>query len=143
MSLSNLRSYFKSNMNALSYREHKDAFNFDNIASTRIDRGYHLEAGPVVQVSQNQHDVVLSASVSIRVFLKGYRYPGDALDDAYTKAESIIKRFLKASNRVGSTVKNIELGTCNFEPFSGDNVNDNIVVIELSFDTLLIVDSES
>lgn len=134
--LSEIRPYFRTHMNALSFKEHMDAFNYDNIPSTIINNTYHIASptggrkGAYTNASQPiEHDII------IRVFFKGYRYPALALDQAMTSYDQILARVLDADNRLGSGIKNVYLNSVNIKPHSASN--DNLVLLEITFTCLM------
>lgn len=136
MSLSLIRPYFRTHLDSLNYKEWKDAFNYDNIPSTIINRSYHIDTptggrrGAYTNGSQPlEHDCV------IRVFFKGYRYPATAIDDAMSAYDTILATVLDADNRLGAGIKNIYLNSCTIKPYAPSN--DNLVLLEITFSCLM------
>lgn len=123
-------------MDALLFKEHKDAFNYENIPSTIINKSYHIETptggrrGTYTNQSQElEHDCV------IRVFFKGYRYPATAIDEAMTNYNTILATVLSSSNRLNAGIKNIYLNDVSIKPFGA--TNDNLVLLEITFTCLM------
>jgi hypothetical protein len=131
MSLSQVRSLFRTRLDGLGYREWPDGFNFENIPDTILDRSYHIETGLISGTSANQTVHNFSYSISLRVFLKGYRDPAAAIDDAVSQAETILADILSPSVRLSTTIKDIVPDTITVEPF--DISNDNDVILKMDF----------
>lgn len=136
MGLAEIRPYFRTHMDALGYKEHKDAFNYANIPNTIINRSYHIETptggrrGNYTNASQPiEHDCV------IRVFFKGYRYPATAIDEAMTSYDEILDTVLLSSNRLDAGIKNIYLNDVSVKPYEASN--DNLVLLEITFSCLM------
>lgn len=136
MSLEAIRPYFREHMNALKFKEHKDAFNYDNIPNSIINKSYHIDTptggrrGIYTNGSQPiEHDCV------IRVFFKGYRYPALAVDEAMEAYGNILDRVLDAENRLGADIKNIYLNDVSIKPYAASN--DNLVLLEITFTCLM------
>jgi hypothetical protein len=133
-----IRPYFRTHMNALEYREWKDALNFENIPSTLLDRSYHIEtisgsrAGAYDQAKQD-----MLQDCRIRVFLKGFRTPADAVDDAMVRYDAILARVLDPTRRLGTELKNIYLQSMAISPLNA--TNDNSVILELNFTCLIMI----
>lgn len=125
-------------MDALNYKEHKDAFNYANIPNTIINKSYHIETptggrrGTYTNGSQDiEHDCV------VRVFFKGYRYPALAIDEAMASYGTILDRVLDSNNRLNAGIKNIYLNDVNIQPY--DASNDNLVLLEITFTCLMVI----
>ena len=136
MSLADIRPYFRTHMDALSFKEHKDAFNYANIPNTILNRSYHIETptggrrgGYTNQSQPIEHDCV------IRVFFKGYRYPAAAIDEAMAAYSDILDEVLETNNRLNAGIKNIYLNDVNIQPY--DASNDNLVLLEITFTCLM------
>jgi hypothetical protein len=136
MSLELLRPFFREHLNSLKLKEWKDAFNYSNIPSTVLNKSYHIETptggrrGIYTNLSQPiEHDVV------IRVFFKGYRYPAEAVDQAMTMYNLILRTVLASENRLGAGIKNIYLNDVSIDPY--DASNDNLVLLEITFTCLM------
>lgn len=136
--LSEIRPYFRSHMDALNFKEHKDAFNYENIPSTIINKSYHLDTGTggrkgeyTNQSQDIEHDCV------VRVFFKGYRYPALAIDEAMTSYDTILARVLSAENRLQVGIKNIYLNDVSIKPYQASN--DNLVLLEITFTCLMVI----
>lgn len=131
-----IRPLFRTQMNGLGFSEHKDAFNYENIPNTIINKAYHIDTptggrkGPYDQLSQEvEHDCV------IRVFYKGFRYPADAVDLAMNDYGRILHTLLAPSVRLGTKVKNIYLSDVAIKPLFPSN--DNLVLLEITFTCLI------
>lgn len=128
------RSYFRTRMVALGYREWTDGFNFDNIPSTLLSRNkmFHIESPSASRsdaFDMESQDV--DQDIILRIFLKGYRDPASAIDNAMTAKDTILEDILASENRLGATVKNVYYNNSQINPI--DESNDNALVLEISF----------
>lgn len=133
MSLSEVRPYFRARMNYLGYTEWADAFNFENIPESILDKSYHIDANQIRVISFNQADLSIDHSVTLRLFLKGFRTPKDALDSAMIRLDAIYQEVLKPGNRLTGTggLRNVLLDSTDLQPLSRSN--DNAVMVEMNF----------
>ena len=141
MSLVHIRPYFRARMNALGFREWTDAFNIENIPSNILDRSYHIESNSVAGDSIHMEDQELNGTVNIKVFIKGYRTPADAVDKAMEYGDSIITECCKASNRLVGNLKNVVLNSLSIEPLA--LTNDNSAILTIAFNVFTILDVEA
>lgn len=132
-SLSLVRPYFRARMNALGYSEWTDAFNFQNIPSNIINGAYHIESIDVENEALDHGDLVTTTPVTVRLFLKGFRYPAEAIDKALLKLEDIYKEILSPANRLNGTggLRNVLFTSSQLVPF--DISNDNGVIVVMRF----------
>jgi hypothetical protein len=144
MSLSSVRSYMKTRCNALGFVEHKDAFNFENIARVQFNRAFHLQLGQVSGVKQNQTVQEVNAEVTVRLFFNGFRTPSDGVDLAIVESEKLIASCLKTENRLGGEyLKNLRFNSMSVEPFDSTNDNALVSIINFTADVLLDVEGEN
>lgn len=138
MTFAAIRAFFRTHMNALNYREWRDAFNVANIPSTIINGSYHIDTTTGQRRdAYNQLDQAFEQDVIIRVFFKGYRNSADAVDASMTALDTITARILDSEYRAGSTIKNIYLNQIQIQPL--DQTNDNAAILEISFSCLIII----
>ena len=137
-SISAIRPYFRGKLVALKFKEWKDGFNFENIPSTFIDRAFHIEmpGGSRVDIFDMSSSDIYQDVVT-RVFLKGYRNPAEAIDEAVKNLELILESVLDSSTRLGTDIKNIYYINHNILPLSDSN--DNAVILEITFSCLIII----
>jgi hypothetical protein len=135
MSMTAVRSYFKSRCLAVGMKEHDDGFNEDNVASTVLDNSFHILLGNFSGRKLNQSDQEMDCSVTVSFWVKGFRKPNEGIDKAVLKSEALLKETLKNSNRLGQSIKNISLGGVSFSALSDDN--DNAVKCTMSFTALI------
>lgn len=131
MSLSLVRPYFRTRMTSLAFVEHEDGFNSANIPSTLLDRSFHISSPSISPVDQNQELIVLEVETVIRFFLKGYRSPADAIDNAMIEEQAILKSVLAAANRTTTLIKNVVFGGSTKEQMA--DTNDNSVLVTMTF----------
>lgn len=139
MSLSNVRGYFRTHFDALSFTEWTDGFNAENIPGDIIDKAYHILSPTIVQTNHNQIHLELVESIETTFILKGFRTPAETIDDAHTEIQSLLNRILGHANRTSSVsgIKNVVLDNIDIEPFSDDN--DNMVKVTMRFSVLVMI----
>jgi hypothetical protein len=133
-----VRSYFRSNLTALGFKEWTDAFNVDNIPSTLIDKMFHIETP-----SGSRQDVYdmqtqdAEMDVVIRIVRKGYRNPASAVDTIISDLDTVLTRVLAPTRRIGDNIKNVVYSSHKIEPIS--DTNDNAVMLEINFICFIIL----
>ena len=133
MSLSGIRTYLKTRINTVDsdFKEHKDAFNDENIGRSKFNKAYHITYGGLD--SGELKDLITDdiMNMTVKLFFKGFRDTQNALDDAMDKANTIRLDIVNRTNYVNQTnIKNVYLS--NMTPESLDS-NDNHIVITLNF----------
>src|ERR1700754_4025658 len=98
-SLSQIKPYFRTQLDALEYHEHKDGFFRNNIPETVLDKSYHLLVGPVVGGPVSHTHQTTDTEVSVALYLRGYRSSEEAIDQALLAMDTIIKNCCKIKNR--------------------------------------------
>lgn len=139
MSITAVKSYFRARCSAISLKEWKDGFAFDNIPSNIIDRSYHLEIGPAVGIKLNQNDQEINCQAIVRIFVKGFRDPAAGIDTALLLTENLLTEALATDTRLTQTtgIKQVTFENASFEPPQGDN--DNLVIASVQFRVLTIL----
>ncbi len=138
MSMSDVRTYFKDRMSALSLTEWQNPFDTENIPENIIDSAYQLTLGTVSQASFNQMDLVLNVPTLIKIFVKAYREHMDAYDSAIALANSALIEVLNPANRLVQTnIKTVNLDSLSFDAY--DPTNDNIIVASMQFQAMVII----
>lgn len=140
MSLTNVRGYFRTHFKTQSFKEWKDGFNRDDIPHTAINKSFHILSPTIVQTNHNQIHLELVETVECQFILKGFRYPADAIDDAHSEIEGLLKLILGHENRTKSVsgIKNVVLENIDIEAYNEDN--DNMVRATMRFSVLVIID---
>ncbi len=138
MSFSAVRSFFRTQMNGLKFKEWTDGFNFENIPSTTLHNAYHISSDSGQRRGiYNASDQSFEVNVTIRVFKKGYRNPAQAIDDCMSSIDAITTDILDSGTRLGEVIKNIYLDQYQILPLA--NSNDNSAILELTFVCLIII----
>lgn len=130
--ISEIRPYFTTVAKSLGLKEHTDAFYDENIASSVIDKSFHvlLEQGSLSRTDQ----LLLGMSIPCRVrfWIKGYQTPTQAVTKAEELAEVFIKEACKSSLRLSQAcIKNVLPSTVQVEALTDDN--DNVAQATISF----------
>lgn len=141
MSMTAVIPYFRTHMNALGFREWRDSFNFDNIPKNIINKSYHIEISSVSGIVLNQHVQEAVASITVRLFLKGYKDTTTRRETGISYCEDILKRMCDPDNRTTGTVKNVKFDSMTVLPI--DPTNDNIMMFEVNFTGLIFVDVDA
>lgn len=131
MSLTTIKPFFRTRLNELGLKEHKDVFNLDNIPSSLLDGSYHIAMGDAQGVQTTASDVVINQSAEVRFFFKGFRNVEEADIKARQKANEVISSVCFVGNH-STTIKGVYLDSFICEPFENDQ-NDNVVVGILTF----------
>lgn len=139
MSLTLVRPYFRTRLDSLGYSEWTDGFDFENVPETILDRSYHLEIGSMSLIGTNQTLVDIAYPILVRVYLKGFRDPATAIDDAVEAGEGIICDVTKVTNANGQGIKDVQFASFDVLPKDVAS-NDNIVLLELSFNARITFD---
>lgn len=137
MTLDGLRGFFRTQIDALGYREWEDGFNRNNIPATVIDRAYHLQIGRIVSAPANQLHHVFSFPIKVSVHRKGFRNPSVAIDQTLADAQNIMSVILAPETRLQTNgLKDIRPTSVEVVPLSESN--DNAVIVEIEFSSVLI-----
>ncbi len=143
MTLGGVRDFFRTQLNALNYREWTDAFVVENIPSTILDGSYHLDVGHI-QITRpmggNGTAYEISFPVTIKVFSKGYRHAAAAIDGALDDAQAILAALLDPSVRLSQTMvglKDIRPSSIDTKPLQVSN--EHCVILVMGFSAYLIL----
>ena len=77
MALTNIKSYFRTRLDSLSFTEWDDAFNVSNIPANLLDKAYHIQFDNVVGDKLNGENQTAKSTIIIRLFFKGFRNPNE------------------------------------------------------------------
>jgi len=90
MIYSKVRTYLKARIAAVDsdFKEHKDAFNDDNIAKTGFNKAYHILYS-VPSISKSDYLIDSEIEVIVKFFFRGYRDTQAALDDSMDLVNSV------------------------------------------------------
>jgi len=137
MSLTAVRPYFVARGKQVGLSEHLDAFNVENIASTVIDKSFHVEMGVGTGVRLNMTDQEIDQPVTVRIFRKGFRNAQQGLDLVIAESEKYIKAAVDQTKSLTGELKNVRLDTIVYESLAQSN--DNIAVARVEFTALVIL----
>lgn len=131
MSMTLVRSYFIARCKAVGLKEHKDAFNDENVPGTYIDGAFHVLLDSFSGVKLNQSDQEINCAVAVSFWIKGFRQPTEGLDRAVAKSETLLKEVLKNSNRLGQCLKNVVFDSVDYSALNASN--DNAIKVTMNF----------
>ena len=133
-----MRPYFRTRLDGLGYEEWPDGFDFENIPETVIDKSYHLEVGNIstARVDQTMNDI--NYPIAVRIYLKGFRDPAEAIDEAVSQGEAIICDVTKVVNANAQGIKDVRFES--FQPIAKSDNNDNIILLDMAFVAKVILD---
>jgi hypothetical protein len=144
MSINLIKPLFRKNMLELGFdNEWPEAYQFEDIPSTRRDKAFHILIGGAFGASQNQTDQVVLLPVGLTVFFKAGKIEEDARIEAMSAAENIIKKICAPKVRVSEAsdgIKDIRLSSFEAIPLSNDQ--DNVTRLNMAFEVLYILDFE-
>jgi hypothetical protein len=133
MSIAGVLPYFRTRMNTLGYKEWTDALDFENIPDTIIDGTYHLDFGSTIKNQNNQIDVDLGQTVTVRLFCKGYRDTSATRDKLIANAQDAFCDIIDPRNAtIGPAVKDVEFTSMNI--IALDDSNTNTMYAEMLFE---------
>lgn len=131
MSLGKARLKLIEDMTRLGYTQIDDAFDFQNVGNTRLEKAFHIEQGPIESQEFNQSTVTFSNSQTIRFWEKGKKKTNRLIDEALLSVDSALASIMSIENRVDEVV-DIKIRSVDFERHSEDN--DDIVRVVMVFD---------
>ena len=141
MSMTLVRKYFVDRCKAEGMTEHKEPFTDENIPNTLQNKSFQVTLGEFTGVKPiNNRDQEMNCPVTVNIFVKGFQNPTEGIDTAVDRAEKLVKECLKAKNRLGTCVKNVNLNSVLPEALSQSN--DNVIRVKLGFTvfTSLLID---
>lgn len=144
MRYSKIRTYLKELIERAdpSFKEHKDAFNTDNIAKTSFNKAYHISYDiPSIDFGADAY-FTSNASAAVTFFFKGYRCPQTALDDSMDIVGGLSQDFASVSNLTAYRMSyDFPIQVCN--PVSQTpqplQSNDNSIIITLDLNLEIIL----
>lgn len=139
MSFADIKPYFRQQLAAVGYTvEHDDAVNLENVPAVTLDRTYHLLVTGSSFVSATQSDQTVEANVTVSVFYAGYANALQAMDNATSEAENILKSCVNIAQRTTqpNTMRNVQFISHSVQPLAGSN--DNITLLQLDFSALCV-----
>lgn len=143
MSFVNQLPYFRARLKARhpELEEWRDAFNVENIPSTKLNKAYHLEVLPASYVGSAHGCLGYRAQVRVRVFVKGHDKPAEAVDKAMIYADTITTECCKSTNRLTQPfLKNIL--PISVDVKSLDTSNDNVAILDMTFECTVMIDPD-
>lgn len=129
--LTEVRTYFRTILDSLGFREWSTAFSFDNIPSSILSNSYHMTVEPILSSAPSHQVHQFDYPITLRVFLKGYRDERESVDASIEVSEDILCAVLASTSRLGTTIKDIVPNSVQPIPLSGSN--DNSIILEMSF----------
>jgi hypothetical protein len=131
--LSNTRMYLRKVMNDLGYKEHPEAFTFENIASRVLDKSYHVSYTTTTGIDRSQATQAADVGLVLRVFFKGFNKNAEKMDFGYDSAEEIISSAISPDRVQNNSFK---VTNCTFDTldvFEFSPTNDSSLFIEINF----------
>ena len=132
MSISNIRSYFKSRIKdeIPTAVEHKDAFNIENMIVSSRDKMYHIVYQNDSNLDTNGDLVTDNISVTITMLFKGYKNTQATFDSTSNTVHNIKLRASKIANYTNG-IKRVVCDNILIEP--ADESNDNILQVTMQY----------
>ncbi len=140
MSFNTIRPYFGDRMAAVDpdLREWTDAFNIENIPSSILDKSWHLTFGNFNYTGTAHTCMSFDCPITLRVMLKGYRQPSEAVDTALIIADAILKECTRPVQRLNQpSIKNVLPSFVSVNAL--DTTNDNAAILEIQFSCQVIL----
>lgn len=138
MSVAAVKTYARTRMHALGYKEWTDGFNFQNIPATLLDTRFAVELGNPSTLKISNDNQELSVPFTVRAFVKPTKDPKALIDRGAAKIDTIVTDFVKPAHATtGEEVKNVEFLDGKVLPLADSN--DNGIITEINFKALVIV----
>jgi hypothetical protein len=141
MSITNIKTYFRTHLDANGFSEWTDAFNVNNIPSNILDKAYHIQFDSINGEKMHGENQTTKSIVLVRMFFKGFRNPNEGIDTALSESNDVILDIMKPTNRFGTDVKNTKFLTMSLEPVSDSN--DNSIVVTSRFEVTTVFDFQA
>ncbi len=142
MSIQSVKPYFRTRLAAIGYKnEWPEAYQFEDIPSTKRDKAFHILLGDAFSNGQNQTDQEILIPVGVTIFFKAGRKEEDGRLASMIAAEAVIKEVCAPKNRVAQAstgIKDVRLSSFEAVPLSDDQ--DNVTRLNLAFEVLYILD---
>lgn len=131
----NFQEYYKAILESNGYQEWEDAFNSENIPSTKLNKVFYLE----YSIDSVEMDANLGlenqVTTDIKLFKKGYRNSKESLDLAMTEAINLRQLFMSPKTLAAFTETNIiGIDSVSIIPEQLQD-DDNSIIVTLSFNT--------
>lgn len=133
--IQNIKPYFTGKMAALGFTEWEDGFADDNIPATLLDKSFHQLMTLASGTAINQESFEIRVSQQVKVFLKGFRDPAQAIAEGLVSAQSIIASSLKVKDYKAAGITGLFFDSFTVDPLA-EFQNDNVIVITLNFEVL-------
>jgi hypothetical protein len=131
MSIKFVRPYLRARLNALGFKEHTEAFNTENIASTVLNKSYHIGQGEIFNKRMQMDHSEVESSIALKFYIKGFRDTASAIDTSISLTEDILQSIISPSNRLLGNVKDVIFNSAAYEPLTVSNDNTVMATIDL------------
>jgi len=145
MLISKVRKYIADSITSVDsdFRQHRDAFNDENIASTNINKSFHI-AYSIPSIASDQATFNNSVTAEIKFFFKGQRDTIETFDNAMDTVSQISMKLASLTNIAAfRSTDMLPIQTC--VPVSQVpeqlNNNDNSLIITLSLEMNIVQSS--
>lgn len=129
MSLASVRSYFRTNLEALNYKEWRDYINFENIPGTIVDQSYHLETVSIAGDTADQQVYTFQMTINVRLFRRSYNDTVATHELLITAIEGVHAKILNVVNRTSGNLFDLIPGVATIEPLGDTTDNWQMAVI--------------
>lgn len=138
-SLNKVRPFFRAVLKRapLKLVESFDAFDDDNIPSGILDKTFMMIKGRTTSGSSNHQIHNFIYPLQVKVFIKGFNKPVEAVDRSDTLALAIYDELLKPSIRLGEDLKDIIPVGYDVKSLSDNDEND--LILEMDFNIKLAI----
>ena len=130
MSLAAVRPLFRERLNALGFKEHKDAFDDQNRPQKQLEKLYRLNSSGANGQSANHTTHLFESDIELVITLKGKGDKNvDLADRAWVVADEVLADILSPSVRNGTIIKDISPKGITVDPLSASDDNDVILTM--------------
>ena len=137
MSLTNIKSLFRTRLEGQSFEEWEDAFNVENIPSNILDKAFHIQIGVITGDILNGENQTLTTELVLSMMFKGFRSPSEGVDTALQDGENVIIDICDPMVRLGTNVKNVKFLNMTVDPIA--DTNDNSIIVRQNYEVTTVL----
>lgn len=114
------RAKLSAIMEALGYTKVRDAFDFQDVGNTKLNKAFHIEQGTITPESHDQATIDVDNPQTVRFYNKGNTDTDDVMTVTLLEADSIMNEAMDISARIDG-IRNVMFSEFSAVPHSDDN----------------------
>lgn len=139
-----IKNYIRQQLTATDsdFKEHTDAFNFENIAESLLNKRYFMSYE--INTVENGQNMEETANISLQIFFKGYKTPLETLDESMELVNTFrlnLLRFIDIASynsTLSGDFKILGIDSVSQSNSPLDESNDNSLIITVEFNVRFI-----